>query len=132
MKRKPCYFKKGDFIIYFFLFVFFFCSLKYVMSISAVKGNKIEIYVDNELKYIYSLSEKRQDYFIDTNLGGVDLQIENMKVRVTSSNSPLKICVKQGWISNVGDAIVGIPDRLLIKIVGDNKNNNTELDSIAR
>ena len=132
LKRKPCYFKKGDIIIYLFLFVFFFCAVKYVVGIEAVKGNKIEIYVDNQLKYVYPLQEKRQDYFIDTNLGGVNVQVEKMKVRVTSSNSPLKICVKQGWISNAGDAIIGIPDRLLIKIVGEKKDGTEELDSIAR
>lgn len=54
-----------------------------------------------------------------------------MKVRVTTSNSPQKICVKQGWISNAGDTIIGIPDRLLIKIVG-NQSEEEGLDSIAR
>ena len=131
MKRKPCYFKKGDIIIYFFLFVFFFFAIKYAFDMEVVKGNKIEIYVDNQLKYVYPLEENKKEYFVDTNLGGVDIQVEKMRVRVTSSNSPLKICVKQGWISNVGDTIIGIPDRLLIKIVGDKKENG-ELDSIIR
>ncbi len=96
-----------------------------------IKGNKVEIYVDNQLKYVYPLQEEKKDYFVDTNLGGVNVQIENMKVRVTSSNSPLKICVKQGWISNAGDTIIGVPDRLLIKILGD-VSETEELDSIAR
>lgn len=130
MKRKPCYFKKGDIIIYFFLFVFFFFAIKYALDMKIVKGNKIEIYVDNQLKYVYPLEENKKEYFVDTNLGGVDIQVEKMKVRVTSSNSPLKICVKQGWISNVGDTIIGIPDRLLIKIVGDKKND--DIDGIIR
>lgn len=132
MKRKPCYFKKGDIIIYLFLSIFFFFAIKYAVGIETVKGNKIEIYVDNQLKYIYPLEEKKKDYFIDTNLGGVNVQVEKMKVRVTSSNSPLKLCVKQGWISNTGDAIIGIPDRLLIKIVGDKKSEREDLDGIIR
>lgn len=131
MKRKPCYFKKGDIIIYSLLLIFFFFAVKYALGIEAVKGNKIEIYVDNQLKYVYPLEEKKKEYFVDTNLGGVNVQVEKMKVRVTSSNSPLKICVKQGWISNAGDTIIGIPDRLLIKIVGDKKENE-ELDGIIR
>lgn len=132
MKRKPCYFKKGDIIIYLFLSIFFFFAIKYAVGIETVKGNKIEIYVDNQLKYVYPLEEKKKDYFIDTNLGGVNVQVEKMKVRVTSSNSPLKLCVKQGWISNTGDAIIGIPDRLLIKIVGDKKSEREDLDGIIR
>ena len=131
MKRRPCYFKKGDIIIYFFIGVFFFFGFNYVMNMKTVKGNNIEIYVDNQLKYVYPLQKEKRDYFVDTNLGGVNVQIENMRVRVTSSNSPLKICVKQGWISNVGDTIIGVPDRLLIKITGNN-SEEPELDGIAR
>lgn len=131
MKKKSCYFKKGDIIIYFFILIFFSFAFKHIIGMETVKGNKIEIYVDNQLKYVYPLQEARKDYFVDTNLGGVNVQIENMRVRVTTSNSPQKICVKQGWISNTGDAIIGIPDRLLIRIVG-NSNENEELDSIAR
>lgn len=131
MKRRPCYFKKGDIIIYFFIGVFFFFGLNYVMNMKTVKGNNIEIYVDNQLKYVYPLQKEKRDYFVDTNLGGVNVQIENMKVRVTTSNSPLKICVKQGWISNVGDTIIGVPDRLLIKITGKS-SEEPELDGIAR
>lgn len=131
MRRKPCYFKKGDLIIYIFIALFFFFSLTYVLGLKNEKGNKIEIYVDNELKYVYSLQKEKKEYFVDTNLGGVNVEIADMKVRVTSSNSPLKICVKQGWISNVNDVIIGVPDRLLIKITGDSDEEN-ELDTIAR
>lgn len=131
MKRRPCYFKKGDIIIYFFIGIFFFFGLNYVMNMKTVKGNNIEIYVDNQLKYVYPLQKEKRDYFVDTNLGGVNVQIENMKVRVTTSNSPLKICVKQGWISNVGDTIIGVPDRLLIKITGKS-SEESEIDGIAR
>lgn len=131
MKRKPCYFKRGDLIIYTFIILFFSLLINHISNLKTVKGNKIEIYVDNQLKYIYPLQEEKKDFFVDTNLGGVNVQIENMKVRVTTSNSPLKLCVKQGWISNAGDTIIGVPDRLLIKILGDN-NSTEELDGVAR
>lgn len=131
MKRKPCYFKRGDLIIYIFIILFFSLLINHISNLKTVKGNKIEIYVDNQLKYIYPLQEEKKDFFVDTNLGGVNVQIENMKVRVTTSNSPLKLCVKQGWISNAGDTIIGVPDRLLIKILGDN-NSTEELDGVAR
>ena len=130
MKRKPCYFKKYDLIIYIFLVSFFFSLISYTLSLKNEKGNKIEIYVDNELKYVYNLQKEQKNYFVDTNLGGVNVEIKDMKVRVTSSNSPLKICVKQGWISNVNDAIIGVPDRLLIKITGEKDDN--DLDAIIR
>ncbi len=126
MRRKPCYFKKWDLAIYLFIFLLLFSLFFYGRTLSNLKGNKVEVYVDNQLKYVFDLQEDKKEYFVDTNLGGVNLEIKNMKIRVTSSNSPLKICVKQGWISNSGDTIVGIPDRLLVKVVGTQETDDVD------
>ncbi|MCI6152359.1 NusG domain II-containing protein [Fusobacterium perfoetens] len=130
MKRKPCYFRKWDILIYIVIFSIFLILFLHVQNLKTIKGNKAEIYVDNQLKYVFNLQEEKKEFFVDTNLGGVNVLIEKMKIRVTTSNSPLKICVKQGWISNVGDTIVGIPDRLLIKIVGITTED--DVDATAR
>ena len=53
--------------------------------------------------------------------------MENKKIRVLSSNSPKKIIVKQGFISKVGETLIGIPDKVIIKIVGD-----SDLDYIIK
>ena len=94
----------------------------------------MEIYVDGNLQYVYPLQEEERDIFVDTNIGGVNVKFKDNMVRVTTSNSPLKLNVKQGWIKNPGEVIIGVPDRLLIKIVGDSKNNNNDndLDFIIR
>lgn len=130
MRRKPCYFKKWDLVIYFFIFSILFSLFYYTQNLNDTKGNKAEVYVDNKLRYVFDLEENKKEYFVDTNLGGVNIEINEMKIRVTTSNSPLKICVKQGWISNSGDTIVGIPDRLLIKVVGD--TDDSEVDTIIK
>ena len=52
-------------------------------------------------------------------------------VRVTTSNSPLKIAVKQGFIKSPGEVIIGIPDRLVVKVVGDSEDDS-ELDFVAK
>ena len=130
MRRKPCYFKKWDLVIYFFIFSILFSLFCYTQNFNDTKGNKAEVYVDNKLRYVFDLEENKKEYFVDTNLGGVNIEINKMKIRVTTSNSPLKICVKQGWISNSGDTIVGIPDRLLIKVVGD--TDDSEVDTIIK
>ena len=114
MRRKPCYFKKWDLVIYFFIFSILFFLFCYIQNCNNTKGNKAEVYVDNKLRYVFDLEENKKEYFVDTNLGGVNIEINEMKIRVTTSNSPLKICVKQGWISNSGDTMVGYY-RLLIK-----------------
>ena len=104
------------------------------MNLSQERASKVEIYVDSELKYVYPLQKEERDIFVDTNIGGVNVKFKDNMVRVTSSNSPLKLNVKQGWIKDPGEVIIGVPDRLLIKIVGDKKDNtdSDDIDFIVR
>ena len=121
-------------IIYSFLLFFFITLGINITKSSQEKASKVEIYVDGNLQYVYPLQEEERDIFVDTNIGGVNVKFKDNMVRVTTSNSPLKLNVKQGWIKNPGEVIIGVPDRLLIKIVGDSKNNNNDndLDFIIR
>ena len=134
MKRKAKYFKIGDLIIYSFLLFFFITLGINITKLSQEKASKVEIYVDGNLQYVYPLQEEERDIFVDTNLGGVNVKFTDNMVRVTTSNSPLKLNVKQGWIKDPGEVIIGVPDRLLIKIVGDSKNssNGDDLDFVIR
>ena len=130
MKRTK-YFKIGDLVIYIFLLIFFSILIFKISSFKDVKGAKAEIWVDGELKYVYPLQEEEKNVFVDTNLGGCNVQFKDSMVRVTTSNSPLKIAVKQGFIKSPGEVIIGIPDRLVIKIVGDSEED-ANIDFIAR
>ena len=134
MRRKRKYFKIGDLIIYSFFIIFFTGLGLKIMNLSQERASKVEIYVDSELKYVYPLQKEERDIFVDTNIGGVNVKFKDNMVRVTSSNSPLKLNVKQGWIKDPGEVIIGVPDRLLIKIVGDKKDNtdNDDIDFIVR
>lgn len=126
-RRKVSLYKKFDILIYGFLILFFLVLGKQIFNFQNEKASKAEIYVDGRLKYVYPLEKNEKNVFVDTSLGGVNVQFENNMVRVTSSNSPLKLCVKQGWIKSPGDVIIGVPDRLLVKIIG-NKNDSSEND----
>lgn len=134
MKRKRKYFKIGDLIIYSFFIIFFTGLGLKILNLSQERASKVEIYVDSELKYVYPLQKEERDIFVDTNIGGVNVKFKDNMVRVTSSNSPLKLNVKQGWIKDPGEVIIGVPDRLLIKIVGDKKDNtdSDDIDFIVR
>lgn len=127
--EKNKYFKIGDLIIYLFLIIFFLVLLAKVGSFKDIKGAKAEIWINGNLEYIYPLQAEEKNIFVDTVIGGCNIQFKDYMVRVTTSNSPLKIAVKQGFIKSPGEVIIGIPDRLVIKIVGDGEN---EIDFIAR
>lgn len=128
--QKNRYFKIGDTVIYIFLIVFFGVFLSKIANFKDVKGAKAEIWVDGDLKYVQPLQKEEKNIFVETGIGGCNVQFKDEMVRVTSSNSPLKIAVKQGFIKSPGEVIIGIPDRLVIKIVGDSEEN--EVDFILR
>lgn len=129
MKRK--YFKKCDLIIYIFIMFIWSNLLLKIFSTSNEVASKVEIYVDSKLKNVYSLKEDRKE-LIDTGLGGVRIEIKDSKVRAISSNSPLKLIVKQGWIDKPGETLIGIPDKMLVKVIGKNKEDEEEIDFILR
>ncbi len=133
MQRRTEYFKRGDILIYLFLaFLFFQLALK-ILQFPEVKAEKAEIYVDGRLEYVYPLQEEQKLFFVDTPIGGVNVEIKDKKIRVTTSNSPLKLCVKQGWIDGVGESIIGVPDRLLIQIVGEiSEDDEDYVDGVVR
>ena len=129
--KKTKYFKIGDLVIYIFLIIFFSVLIFKIGSFKDVKGAKAEIWVDGELKYVYPLQEEDKNIVVETNLGGCNVQFKDNMVRVTTSNSPLKIAVKQGFIKSPGEVIIGIPDRLVVKVIGDSENDS-DIDFVAR
>lgn len=127
MRQKTEYYKKGDLLLYaLLLFLFFQLGMK-ILSFPEIRAEKAEIYVDGSLQYVYPLQEEQKLFFVDTPIGGVDVEIKDKKIRVISSNSPLKLCVKQGWISSPGENIIGVPDRLLIQITGNQPENDVDI-----
>ncbi|MBQ3437516.1 MAG: NusG domain II-containing protein [Fusobacterium sp.] len=127
--KKNKYFRKGDIIIYLLLIIFFSVLFIKVKSFKEIKGANAEIWINGTLKYVYPLQAEEKNIFVDTPIGGCNIEFKDFMVRVTTSNSPLKIAVKQGFIKSPGEVIIGIPDRLVIKITGDVED---EIDFIAR
>jgi len=122
------FFKKGDILVYSVLIGIFSILSYNIANLEEKRPEKAEIYVNNELKYIYKLQEEQKIIFVDTDIGGVTVEFKDYKVRVTTSFSPKKLCVKQGWISRSGETIIGVPDKLIIKVTGSEE----ELDYILR
>lgn len=52
---------------------------------------------------------------------------ENGRIRFSESDCPNKICVKTGWLNKPGDRAVCTHSKVIITIVGDNK----EVDTLA-
>lgn len=52
--------------------------------------------------------------------------LETGKVRVVESTCPDKVCVRTGWISRPGQAIVCLPNRIVVRIEGSATGRNLE------
>ncbi|WP_125154688.1 NusG domain II-containing protein [Clostridium rectalis] len=52
------------------------------------------------------------------------ISIKKNAIRVEEADCPDKVCIKTGWISEQGDTIVCLPNKLIIKIKGVSKNIN--------
>lgn len=53
---------------------------------------------------------------IDTELGYNLIEIGDERVRVLEADCPDQIDVKQGWISNKGETLICLPNRLVIEL----------------
>jgi len=123
------YFKKGDLIVYSLIIAIFIFLGSNFYKTKETKAERVEIYVNNQLKYTYKLQKEEKKFYVETDIGGVNVELKDYKIRVTSSYSPRKLVVKQGWIEKTGQTLIGVPDKLLIKIVGD---ENEDVDFILR
>jgi len=54
-------------------------------------------------------------------LGETEVRIEDKKVWVTKASCPNKLCMRQGKISKPGEAIICLPNRIVVTIQGKSK-----------
>ena len=68
------------------------------------------------------------DLWIDIETDGghvITLVISGGKASIVSADCPDKLCVRQGGIGSVGETIICLPHRLVIRIVGEGGVDST-------
>jgi hypothetical protein len=91
-------------------------------------GSKyIEISVDGELYGRYEFSDKEKTVDVSTEFGENSIKINNKAVWVEDASCPDKLDVKMGKIEKKGQMIVCLPNRLMVKISG----NNEKVDKVT-
>lgn len=81
----------------------------------------------NLIKQINLKDLKDSDYvYINEPIKQVILA-EKGRIRFLESDCPNQICVKTGWLTKSGDRAVCMPSKVVITIVGDNK----QVDSVS-
>lgn len=109
--------KKGD--IFSLLLI-----VGFVIGLLRLGGNggvatRVEIRVENRV-YHYPLDEDRVFVWQSTH-GKGKVEIKEGKVRMLEASCRDQLCVKQGWISRKGLAIICMPGRVVVEIVGEDE-----------
>ena len=88
------------------------------------------IYSDNQLAGQYVLTDGIKDEIrIESKEGYNVVLIEDGRIWIHDASCPDKICISQGKISSDGEIIVCLPNKMFIKIIDE--NDNDEIDFIA-
>lgn len=78
----------------------------------------VEVSVDGNVVRTLDLN-KNTEFTVDGYRGGTNhVVIQDGSVRITDASCPDKLCVKQGAIRRTGEAIVCLPNRVIIRITG--------------
>lgn len=96
------------------------------IGVTKEDGSMAEVYYEDKKILTIDLNIDNE-YIVDGELGDVVLEIKNRKIRVKEENSPKHICSKEGFIGDSSRTLICLPNKIIIKIVGDN-----ELDGVVR
>ncbi len=107
-----------------FLYVLFDSS-KQISTVSLPGISKALITEDQNIIAELDLN-KDQEVEIKTLKGNIVLEIKQKKIRVLHSKCPKNICMNTGFISEQGQTLVCVPNKIIIEIISD---SSSEIDA---
>lgn len=116
---------RGDKLLIVLVVILSMMSLMFIKTQGLSKDDKyISVQVDGEeIKKIYF--DKKligNEIPIETEYGYNIIELGDEEVRVIDASCPDKLDVLQGAISNIGETIVCLPNRLVVEIKGTREN----------
>lgn len=90
----------------------------------------IEVSVDGELIKTISFDDKsnNDEFTVKTKLGTNTISIQDGEVKIIGADCPDKLCVKDGPISEPGEILVCLPNKVVVEVKGNSKK---EVDEIS-
>ena len=115
------YVKRNDIIL---ISVILLLSLTFTVILykGAVKGERVTVYVDGKPVGDYQLKSDNAIDIEGYNGGHNTLAIENGYAFMSDASCPDKLCMHQGKISDSGQMIVCLPNRVIIKVETDEES----------
>lgn len=122
--------KKADIILAALLIIIGMLS-SYLLVFDQTYGSEASITVNGNLFGTYPLSEDRQ-ITVKQNSHINKITIKDGSVSMSFSDCSGQDCVNHKSISKIGEAIVCLPNKVVVDIKGDSRENRERYDSIAR
>ncbi len=119
--------KKNDLILFFAIVLISLAAIFILKKTGISESVHLDIYTDNKLYGSYALNEDRE---IDINGGNICV-IEDGNVYMKDADCPDKLCVHSKAISNSGESIICIPNRVTLIISGGSEEEN-EYDTVVK
>jgi hypothetical protein len=112
--------KKADGVLIAVLFLLSFLPLAIYGQAAPAQSFHAEITVAGKVVEQVPLSAHRgrKEWDIETAYGTNHVVVDDDRIRVTDSDCPDQLCIKQGAAQKAGDRIVCLPHRLMIEIKG--------------
>ncbi len=79
-------------------------------------GNSVAVLVNGEEKYRFSINEDLEEFIVTDGENSNTIVIKDGKVRVSHASCPDKICASHAPIKNEGEAIVCLPNKVVITV----------------
>ncbi|CDI49097.1 NusG domain II-containing protein [Clostridium tetani] len=130
--------KKGDKIVSIIIasvIILSFIGI-YVYKNSIKSDSKIAV-IKQDGKIIKKINlytiDKPETFLIKSNNGNDDnnVKVEKGKVSILEATCPDQVCVKAGPISEPGDTLVCLPNKLIIVIEGKTSHDKDKLDAVT-
>ncbi len=100
------------------------------ISLFSKKGATVVVSVDGKEVASFPLDEDTV-YNIGGYHGGENiLEVKDGKAHLTDASCPDKLCVSMGYINKSGQSIICLPNKVVIEIKGNTKDNNN-FDTIS-
>ncbi|MBC8060388.1 MAG: NusG domain II-containing protein [Clostridiaceae bacterium] len=123
--------KKWDIIIIITLIIISFIPETVIFITTYNKYNSFYVEVYSQGKLLKKLPLKKDaekvTFTIDNRLGTNIVEIDKAKVKIIDADCPDKICLKDHAISKPGEAIICLPHKLVVKIIGEGKQETDEV-----
>lgn len=105
--------KINDFIL--MIIISLLAAILFMVNAKQSSSALAKVYYENELVLTIDMS-KDGEYDVEGYNGNVHIVVVDNKIKVEEENSPKHLCSKQGFISSSNEAIVCLPNKILIQI----------------